>query len=70
MVLIWEVIKCKMMEKDSVGASLPPAVRAFFGASPHPALRAKVPDGWFIRVATGAFFYPDPEHAWDGSSLP
>ena len=35
--------------------------------------RAKVPGGWFVKLAsasTGAFFYPDPEHTWDGSSLP
>ena len=40
--------------------------------------RAKVPGGWFIFVREGGhgestgggFFYPDPEHAWDGTSLP
>lgn len=38
--------------------------------------RAKVPGGWFVRVegggsgTTSGFFYPDPEHTWDGSSLP
>lgn len=35
--------------------------------------RAKVPGGWFVTMDGGgltAFFYPDPEHTWDGSSLP
>jgi hypothetical protein len=36
--------------------------------------RAKVPGGWLIlfgRSMEGMItFYPDPEHAWDGSSLP
>ncbi len=39
--------------------------------------RAKVPGGWLVKVATpsdyGAVsitFYPDPEHKWDGNSLP
>jgi hypothetical protein len=38
--------------------------------------RAKVPGGWFVFVqegpqfgSTGAFFYPDPPHEWDGQSL-
>lgn len=61
MVLKWEEIKCEMI------------VRSFFNA-PNPVLRAKVPGGWFVRIAVGvadnAFFYPDPKHTWDGSSLP
>lgn len=36
--------------------------------------RAKVPGGWFVKVGAGpsapAFFYPDPNHEWDGGSLP
>jgi len=36
--------------------------------------RAKVPGGWFIKVYVqdggGGFFYPDPNHEWDGNSLP
>jgi len=47
--------------------------------------RAKVPGGWFVQIYTdwdrhdgdqsfkgvvmGAFFYPDPSHIWDGSSM-
>lgn len=40
--------------------------------------RAKVPGGWFVVVNigsdsmggdSGAFFYPDPNHTWDGNSL-
>lgn len=35
--------------------------------------RSKVPGGWLILVtnnARGVMFYPDPEHNWDGGSLP
>lgn len=36
--------------------------------------RAKVPGGWFVKVKGyeeySCFFYPDPDHEWDGSSLP
>ena len=36
--------------------------------------RAKVPGGWLILKSlsdnSGIAFYPDPEHAWDGGSLP
>ena len=38
--------------------------------------RAKIPGGWLIRIADingygcGITFYPDPNHAWDGGSIP
>jgi hypothetical protein len=33
--------------------------------------RAKVPGGWLVSVTgAGLTFYPDPEHQWDGTSLP
>jgi hypothetical protein len=38
--------------------------------------RARVPGGWLVflsRISTGqsgALFYPDPNHSWDGASLP
>jgi hypothetical protein len=41
--------------------------------------RARVPGGWFVvsyLMATMSFktasmiFFPDPEHRWDGTSLP
>lgn len=44
--------------------------------------RTKVPGGWFVvvtrtltlrdskRISLGAFFYPDPEYKWDGTSEP
>ena len=37
--------------------------------------RTKVPGGWFVSIeeahngAGGSFFYPDPNHEWDGNSL-
>ena len=41
------------------------------------AYRSKVPGGWMVmivlqstRTHVSSFLYPDPEHAWDGSSLP
>jgi hypothetical protein len=35
-------------------------------------MRAKVPGGWFVMTGHEgeSFFYPDPEHEWDGNSLP
>ncbi len=34
--------------------------------------RAKVPGGWLVMLSTcqGITFYPDPNHVWDGNSLP
>lgn len=36
--------------------------------------RAKVPGGWLIMLwpgeAASVTFYPDPNHRWDGDSLP
>jgi len=32
--------------------------------------RAKVPGGWLVMVeGAQPFFYPDPEHKWDGGTL-
>ncbi len=37
-------------------------------------LRAKVPGGWLVMVGygqgAGLTFYPDPQHLWDGTTLP
>lgn len=37
-------------------------------------LRAKVPGGWLVSFGNasgrGLTFYPDPDHQWDGLSLP
>ncbi len=33
-------------------------------------MRAKVPGGWLVMLDGALTFYPDSEHAWDGSSLP
>lgn len=33
--------------------------------------RAKVPGGWLLMMMGEGFtFYPDPNHKWDGKSLP
>ena len=38
--------------------------------------RAKIPGGWLVYASDGYYhhgglvFYPDPEHRWNGSSLP
>lgn len=35
--------------------------------------RARVPGGWLVyisAVGNGMTFYPDPNHIWDGGSLP
>ncbi len=39
--------------------------------------RAKVPGGWLVmslipvgKDTLSTMFYPDPQHEWDGSSLP
>ena len=39
--------------------------------------RAKVPGGWFVgaeiaeadNLSWSVFFYPDPQHVWDGRTL-
>lgn len=55
--LIWEEVKC---EKKDVG---------FLGGRMPPVWRAKVFGGWFVMsLVASPFFYPDPEHLWDGSS--
>jgi len=36
--------------------------------------RAKVPEGWIVAIRSSGgqsiTFVPDPNHEWDGSSLP
>ena len=40
-------------------------------AKPYAVSRAKVPGGWLVVInGSAAFFYPDPEHIWDGKTLP
>ncbi len=61
MALKWEVIRT---EKPALGGRYEVDVSLY---------RAKVPGGWFVKMhvnGVSAFFYPDPEHQWDGSSLP
>lgn len=59
MLLKWEEIECEKVEKS------------FLSAGMSPLLRAQVPGGWFVQISgVSAFFYPDSEHLWNGSSLP
>jgi hypothetical protein len=43
-------------------------------SSHYTARRAKVPGGWLVSIGVGGgdgvAFYPDPQHIWDGASLP
>ena len=62
---------------------LPHPGGGFLGDAAYKALlwRARVPGGWLLLskydsekfdqggTTTGITFYPDPEHAWDGSSI-
>ena len=39
------------------------------------AMRAKIAGGWFVYFAygngqAGLTFFPDPNHTWDGTSIP
>src|SRR6185503_6634083 len=63
-------------EASSGGASSAPAAAVDkprlqweqVAASGPSTLRTKVPGGWLVAVGSGVTFYPDPEHAWDGTS--
>lgn len=55
-------------------AALPPGTIA---ATHVETWRAKVPGGWLVmsipknsQLTVSTTFYPDPQHEWDGSSLP
>ena len=57
-----------MLHWDEIKAKFSDGSRASF-------YRAKVPGGWLIGIFLGGqavsiTFYPDPDHKWDGSSLP
>jgi hypothetical protein len=41
-----------------------------FGVLPNQASRAKIPGGWLVATHNGLCFVPDPEHRWNGNSLP
>ncbi|MGR5502005.1 hypothetical protein ACQKP3_14835 [Vibrio sp. DNB22_10_4] len=49
-----------------------------FGGSCHSTYRTKIPGGWLVSIhasfdsglSCGVTFVPDPEHLWDGSSMP
>jgi hypothetical protein len=59
--------------EEPAAKTVPPADFVFtsLSARPHAAARAKVPGGWLILInGSAATFYPDPNHAWDGKTLP
>jgi len=45
-----------------------------FKAESFPCYRAKIPNGWIVKIGVhytvSSFFVPDPNHTWDGGSLP
>lgn len=46
-----------------------------YAPAPSSLSRAKIPGGWLVYAttpgdATSLVFVPDPEHQWDGASLP
>lgn len=59
----WEELKADYRTLDGKVYELRPPMR-----------RAKIPGGWLIMAGgneeIGITFYPDPQHKWDGSSLP
>ncbi|MGO9895510.1 MAG: hypothetical protein ACLPX8_15025 [Bryobacteraceae bacterium] len=60
-------------EAPAAAKTAPPPDIVFtsLSARPHTVSRAKVPGGWLILInGSAATFYPDPEHAWDGTTLP
>jgi hypothetical protein len=51
-------------------AAKPTLVWHELASAPCAARRAKVPGGWLVSAGGGVAFYPDPQHSWDGASLP
>jgi hypothetical protein len=52
-------------------AAPPDIVFTALNARPHTVARAKVPGGWLVLIdGSAATYYPDPEHTWDGTTLP
>lgn len=53
---------------ESILAKMPRTDGLFFDSQ---VLRAKVPGGWLLRIGHESIaFIPDPNHTWDGGSLP
>ena len=57
---------------DAAKPAAPPDILfTALSARPHTVARAKVPGGWLVLIdGSAATYYPDPEHAWDGTTLP
>ena len=58
--IVWEQLVSRN-KNNTLFTSVPPTI-----------FRAKVPGGWLIATASeySVTFLPDPNHEWDGNSLP
>jgi len=65
MKIYWERIQTEITDQSDPGISPYRAPDIF---------RSKIPGGWLIFLSlsniNGVTFLPDPEHEWDGNSLP
>jgi hypothetical protein len=65
MKIYWERIQTEITDQSDPGMALYKAPEIF---------RSKIPGGWLIFLSlsniNGVTFLPDPEHEWDGNSLP
>jgi len=66
MALVWEELDSK--QKDAKGKIVSDGLTM-------KTWRAKIPGGWLVRWAfgvnaAGPTFVPDPQHLWDGHSVP
>lgn len=60
MALVWKVLTNKTTGSDGVERPGPGTV-----------YRAQIPGGWLVLCDGGGItFVPDPNHVWDGNSLP
>jgi hypothetical protein len=46
------------------------SLTAKFGMMRDEVSLAKIPGGWLVKMPGGLCFVPDPEHRWNGNSLP
>jgi hypothetical protein len=58
--IVWEMIKAYRKDPAYPGPYLDAGSVA----------RTKIPGGWLMCLEKGVTFVPDPNHEWDGGSLP